>query len=242
MKYEPREYWEKRLRKHFNLKGVGCVRFNESYNKYLYSLKEMVLNRVLNEYHINVKGKSILDVGCGTGFFIEYYRERGAAKILGIDIAPISINNLRKKFTDVEFQVLDISKEIPFKNIFDLVNAFDVMYHIIDEDRFRKAILNICNATRRKGFVLITDVFGKRDIRPAAHVKFRCYLKYKQLLLDGGVRILGIFPLYYLMGRGLPATLANNLALPFYLLDKTFHKLGFRQNGNNIKLLLGRKM
>src|SRR5205807_2341576 len=35
-----------------------------------------------------LEGKSILDVGCGSGRFCLAYAERGAARVVGIDFAP----------------------------------------------------------------------------------------------------------------------------------------------------------
>ena len=42
------------------------------------------LSRMLGE----VKGKSLLDVGCGDGVRTMFYKTLGASKVVGLDISP----------------------------------------------------------------------------------------------------------------------------------------------------------
>jgi len=242
MKYDPKEYWEIRLKNYPDLRGVGCVGFSETYNKYLYSLKVLALEKALNDYSIIVKGKLILDVGCDTGFFVDYYRKKGAKKIVGIDIAETSISLLRKKYPTYNFFIADIS-EVQFEEKFDIVNAFDVLYHITHNNKFKKAIDNISTACAEGGYILITDVFGKEDYMPAEHVHYRSLNTYQKLLYNHGIKIPGIIPMYYLMGRSiyLPAFLLNKLCRIFYLVDKILQSKKI-PNGKNLKLLVGYKI
>jgi len=197
--YNPKEYWEKRLKDHFDLIGVGHASFNEIYNKYLYNLKISALQTILNKYSISVRNKLVLDIGCGTGFFIDYYTKLNAKQIVGIDITEQSIIILRKKYPTYTFEVIDIGDNyIPINKQFDIVNVFDVLYHITDDERFETAIYNISALCSKNGYILITDIFSKRDIVPALHVHFRSEHKYKNLLSLNNVEILDIFPVFYL--------------------------------------------
>lgn len=87
----------------------------------------------------------MLDVGCGTGFFIERWRKLGAKNIVGVDITSVAIKNLREKYSDVEFYQMDIGDSIQsvLKGNFCAVSAFDVLYHIVDDKKYVKAINNI---------------------------------------------------------------------------------------------------
>ncbi|NMX21368.1 hypothetical protein C5S30_02800 [ANME-1 cluster archaeon GoMg4] len=246
MTYKPKEYWEKRLESQPNLKGVGCAGFNENYNKYLYSLKVSALDKILNKYYsITIKGRSILDVGCDTGFFVNYYHKKGAKKITGLDITKTSISMLKEKYPAYNFYVADISDPnhpLKLKEKFDIINAFDVLYHVTDNGKFETAINNISSLCLGGGYVLITDVFWKDDIIPAEHVRFRSLQKYKEILPKNNIEILDIFPIYYLISRGfyLPAFVLNRIGSIFCLVDKSLRGMKI-PNGKNIKLLIGKK-
>lgn len=247
MNYDPKEYWEKRLKDYPSLKGVGNIGFNERYNEYLYSLKVSALNRALSKNSIAVKNKRVLDVGYGIGFFINFWLKKGASEIVGIDITELSISILKEKYLNYpncHFQVADISEPdltLKFGGDFDIINVLDVLYHIADDEAFKKALNNILSLTRPGGYVLISDVFGDRDILPAEHVHFRSYREYKEML-QNRIEILDILPMYYLMNRSfhLPALLLNKLSPVLYLVDKNLQRLKV-PNGSNIKLLVGIK-
>ena len=66
---------------------------------------------ILEKNSINVKGKNILDIGCGTGFYIEYWSKRKAASITGLDITEKSIMELQAFFPKFSFIRADISSK-----------------------------------------------------------------------------------------------------------------------------------
>lgn len=45
---------------------------------------------------LNSHGKSILDLGCGTGHFSSYCIENGASKVIGVDISRNMIEQAKK--------------------------------------------------------------------------------------------------------------------------------------------------
>jgi SAM-dependent methyltransferase len=71
-----------------------------------------------------LNGARILDVGCGTGEFLEYLRGCGlSVDYTGIDIAPAAVAVARERFADatfVEGSVLDLERhfEQPFDHVF----------------------------------------------------------------------------------------------------------------------------
>lgn len=44
----------------------------------------------------NLKGKKLLDLGCGTGGHLQLYLERGAAKVIGTDLSEKCSNKLKR--------------------------------------------------------------------------------------------------------------------------------------------------
>lgn len=76
--YEPETFWEKRLRRSFNLRGVGHATFSEFYNWWLYRAKITALEKGFASCGISLHGRRAADVGCGTGFFVNWLQTKGA--------------------------------------------------------------------------------------------------------------------------------------------------------------------
>ena len=99
-----------------------------------------------------IKGKIVLDVGCGSGFFTREISRMGAKHVYGIDISMQSIQTARKrtkkeKMTGVQYMLCDVFEDIlpacdivcfPFvlnlaKNIQDVLdslkNCFSSLHH-----------------------------------------------------------------------------------------------------------------
>lgn len=247
MVYNPKNYWEKRLSDGFVLSKVGHIGFSEYYNKWLYKAKIRALKKALSLYRIEIDNKTICDIGCGTGFFVEFYKHLRARDIIGIDITSTSVKNLKLKYPEYNFIKADISSNSVVSKVnrkFDILDIFDVMYHITDDKLFNQAIANIYRLTNPGGFVLITDRFCSKNIQPAEHVKFRSKKTYENVLSKNGFEIITILPLYYLLNRPIfgkfhhSGIKADNLFAPiYYFLDKLF----ISQKGN-LKLIVVKKV
>ena len=244
--YDPTRYWEDRLKSRFDLTGVGNIVFDRKYNEYLYKLQLSVLKKALKKYKISLRGKTVLDIGCGTGFFSKFYHKK-LAQITGIDITTTSVESLRKSFPGGKFITMDISEELAanreyFENQFDIINMLNVIFHIVDDVKFERALGNLAACLKEGGYLLISDYFGETDVSPARHVKFRTLERY-QILQQKGVNILEIIPIYYLMNRRIDilSVRVNNLISPLlFICDYIITKLGWPK-GKDIKLLIGRK-
>ncbi len=81
-----------------------------------------------------IVGREVLDAGCGTGIFTIIFANKGARKVIGIDISEGSLNTgrmLKDKFelSNVEFRKEDMLN-LPFKdNTFDIVWAWGTIHH-----------------------------------------------------------------------------------------------------------------
>ncbi|SOC11309.1 methyltransferase family protein [Ureibacillus xyleni] len=80
----------------------------------------------------NIKGKDVLDIGCGYGWFELYALKNGVNKIIGIEITDEDLSTARKYIHDkrAEFHT-GSGIEIPFDNVsFDTVVSWEVIEHI----------------------------------------------------------------------------------------------------------------
>lgn len=216
--YDPRSYWEQRLQSDFTLRGVGNINLSESYNRWLYRRKADVIRSIF--IGTDLQGKHVLDIGCGTGFFIDWYSKKGA-EVSGIDITEVSVRELSKRFRS-DFRVQDITEADyrPSKS-FDIVNMWDVTYHIVDEGAFSRAIDNIAGSLKPDGLFICTDWFGAAaSERIAPHVRARNLATYKSVLEARGFALDTVRPLYSFLNVPHYWRFDNRLGALYYTLDK----------------------
>jgi SAM-dependent methyltransferase len=176
----------------------------------MYKLQERALEQALRHHGIDVEGKRVLDVGCGTGFFVDFYAQKKAV-VTGIDIADISVRMLGAKFPSCRFLKADISApHMGLEETFDIVNVFDVLYHIVDDGAFETAIQNIGARCRRGGWTFITDAFDPQK-SVGEHVRYRGLETYKAALDKALIDIIDVVGLFRMMGRPLRPAVRNGL-------------------------------
>jgi SAM-dependent methyltransferase len=221
--YNPKHYWEKRLNACFNLRGVGHVGFSESYNAWLYRRNKRCIEFCFRD--IDLKDKNVLDVGCGTGFFVEWFIQKGA-NVWGIDITEVSIRKLKQLYHG-HFHVQDITdpKYRPYR-AFDVVNLWAVVYHIVEQKAFHQALDNISRSLNPGGLLIFTDWIGlPSDVRIARHVQARCLSGYMQVLPHKGFELLNVIPLYKSLNRTRFRMMDNYLGWLYYIIDNNLKRI-----------------
>lgn len=105
-----------------------------------------------------LKGKSVLDIGCGPGDLSEYFiKDCGAESYVGVDYSSGMVRDATLSYSDNIFLVGDATA-LPFKNAsFDVVHSTRLFHHIPPEIR-SKAILDQFRIARHA--VIIEDLFG----------------------------------------------------------------------------------
>lgn len=202
--FTPQSYWENRLKSSPNLRGTGHRQFSIEYNEVMYHVASERLKSVLDWAQIDLTGKQVLDVGPGLGYFVQRYIDWGVAHVTGLDITQISVQMLSRAFPQHTFVQGDISSEtLPLGGEYDLVSAIGIVYHIIDDRRFRKAIENMCMRVHPGGHLILVDSFSKSLFPTARHARRRSFEYYISILNQYSFRVLKICPMYYVMGRSL---------------------------------------
>lgn len=102
----------------------------------------------------NLKGKRVLDIGCGTGRIIQMLREKGA-EIVALDISEEMVNTVRRKFPDLECVVGD-SDELPFKDeSFDLVLG---LFWIVHLGNLRASFDEVYRVLKKGGRFILSNI------------------------------------------------------------------------------------
>jgi len=112
-----------------------------------------------------VKDKTVLDAGCGTGIFSIIFARNGARKVIGIDISPGSLKTaqgLKDKFNlnNAEFQEQDMLG-LPYPDgFFDIVWAWGTVHHTTDPFQAVSELTRVL----RKGGSLLLAVYKKTKL------------------------------------------------------------------------------
>ena len=240
MTYQPKDFWQDRLQRQFDLRGTGETALSLAYNRACYQLRAEVLTTALRDQGFDPRGKRVLDVGCGTGFFTAYYLERGA-QVTGVDIAPIAIETLRARHPQARFVLADVGEQA-IEGRFDLVNAFDVLYHITDEARWETAVTGLARAVDARGLLLLSDAFHEME-GLAEHNRMRPLARYRALLNAAGLQLAWLHPTHVLLNRPLgPLRFLNRAPGLLLALDRMLLPLGAGGGPNTNKLLVARRV
>jgi 2-polyprenyl-3-methyl-5-hydroxy-6-metoxy-1,4-benzoquinol methylase len=207
--YVPKEYWDNRLKEHWDLTGVGFGGHSARYNKWLYRFQELTLAAALRKAGVKVEGARVLDVGSGIGYWVRWYYRNRPAHVTSVDITPTAVQNLRTLFPQATVHEADVSMpgvQIPPH---DIVNIISVLYHIVDPELFQRALANLVAFTAPGGHLVRSDRMGDREVRPAEHVRFRALETYETALHALGMEIRHVQPMHVLMNGGLRALFAG---------------------------------
>ncbi|NTV23540.1 MAG: class I SAM-dependent methyltransferase [Nanoarchaeota archaeon] len=99
----------------------------------------------------NIKGKTILDAGCGTGVAAVCFKLLGAKEVVGIDISEGALKTARmlaeRNKVDVIFEK-DNLLDLKLKKKFDIIHSFGVLHHTAD---CRKSFDNLVRLLKPDG-------------------------------------------------------------------------------------------
>jgi ubiquinone/menaquinone biosynthesis C-methylase UbiE len=116
-------------------------------------LNRRSLSKILHSMIGDIKGKKILDVGCGAGRDCKIMAEKGA-KVIGIDVSPkmIALAQEKCKGLDVEFYLRDMERTGFPNEEFDIITAiFSVSY----KKSLKKVLREFYRILKKNGEVFI---------------------------------------------------------------------------------------
>ena len=195
-------YWENRLSKKWGLHGVGHISYGRPYNEWLYRVRRRIFLRNLKLLPVRLHEANVLDIGSGTGFWLNTWQSLGVGTLVGSDMTRTAVRHLRTEHPHLEILELDISDTAEVRDIssrFQLISAFDVLYHIMGEDRFENAISNVARLLQPGGYFLFSDCFVHSGPMRSAHQVNRTLGRFSALLEANGLAIVSRFPMFVIM-------------------------------------------
>jgi len=146
-----------------------------------------------------IRNGTLLDIGCGKGFFLEYMSK--FYSIAGMDVSKYAILESKKRLDNVPLCVADTTNLCFKSEIFDIVTAFDIIEHVNNP----KQMFDECYAILKpEGLIVLTtpnmDSIGRKlkqgewfGYRDTTHVSLFYPDEWKKLLEASGFQIVNIY-------------------------------------------------
>src|SRR5262249_16714084 len=97
--FDPLVYWERRLRDHTDIVGVGFLGRTREFMSLQYRQRihqtEVALRRV---GLTDLSDRSVLDVGSGIGIWLAFWHRHRARRVVGLDFTRASVERLQRDF------------------------------------------------------------------------------------------------------------------------------------------------
>jgi SAM-dependent methyltransferase len=197
-----REYWEKRLLDKWGLDGVGHVSYGRPFNEWTYRIRKKVFLRQVRALPLDFQQVNVLDIGSGTGFWLQVWRSLGVRALTGLDLTEVAVRRLGDKYPNVRVIQQDISDpEALLDKIgqFDVISAIDVLYHITSDRDYCQAISNIAALLKPSGYFIFSENLVHYKAPQEQHFVSRTLDDVTQVLSLQGLRIQRRVPVFVCM-------------------------------------------
>jgi len=198
--YHPQAYWENRLSSaKLDVDLVGHSGLGLTYNRWMYRARFSALYRGLKRLDIQPQGKSIVDIGVGSGAYIPFWQAYNPGSFVGLDITNTSVRTLQNKYPDFYFHQFDVTNDASAIqiNTSDIVTTFDVLFHIVEDKLFSRAISNIASLARQGGWVILSDGFCENPWGPTFNEYHRSRDEYLAELKINHLELVHQEPIFY---------------------------------------------
>lgn len=198
--FDQAAYWRDRVSGITGLGAVGHRALGVTYNQWIYQRRIDVLTKLCEQGLSIVPHTRLLDLGCGTGFYVPFWQARGVRELVGVDVSAQNVAALRQLFPQCRFVEADLTRSDPLRlGEFDIITLFDVLYHVVDDNAAAAALAFASRHLSAHGRLLIFDQLLDRNYSLRKHVKFRGRVEFGDMLGAHGLQIETELPLFFVL-------------------------------------------
>jgi ubiquinone/menaquinone biosynthesis C-methylase UbiE len=155
----------------------------------------------------DVNGKTVLDIGCGSGRYPIEFAKRGAAQIVGLDLAPNMLTLAKQLVSEhgvgdrCRFIVGDFM-QVEFDQRFDICVAIGVLDYVAEPKPFLEKMKSLANECTIMSFPSKSPI--RTPIRRVRYWFKRCPVYfYSRATIEGLVNGLGEYRIIKIPGAGM---------------------------------------
>jgi SAM-dependent methyltransferase len=197
---DPQIYWNDRLTRRYTLDGVGYIGLGVAYNSWMYRLRRHIFIKEIRRYLPHPEAVRVLDVGSGTGFYVDLWHELRAGHVTGSDLTEVAVGQLRSRHPGDDFVQFDVGGTHQFQpEEFGAVSMMDILYHIVDDTRFEQAFVNAFEVLAPGGLLIFSENFVRHDAVRIPHQASRTKQDIEKAVTAAGFEVLARRPVFFLM-------------------------------------------
>lgn len=182
----PRLYWERRhARAGASLEGVGLLGLESEGNFKDYECKWRHIKAALDVVD-PLRTQRVVDAGCGNGWFTTRVADLGFA-VEGLDFSERAIDIAKRTNQEkaINWHVSELSEFRGWRR-YGVAMCIDVLFHIMNDLDWHKALSNLADMVVEDGYLLIQDALAEVPVKVGdperTHVNFRTEDAYREAL------------------------------------------------------------
>jgi SAM-dependent methyltransferase len=174
----------------------------------MYRVRSATFDRAIKRLPIDLAQARVLDIGSGSGFYMDRWLKAGAREVVGSDFTQAAVTALTRLFPTSDSIQLDIAGSVRqlAGQSFSVVSAMDVLFHITDDVAYDTALQNISNLLQPGGFFLFSDNFVRSGTLRADYQVSRSLPQIAGSLDRAGFRVVSRVPMFILMNSPVDST------------------------------------
>lgn len=169
--------------------GNFIGKFDEMYSKFndpwTQSTQPNKYSRMAGIIHLkNNNINSILECGCGLGYYADWINKETGIIPKSVDISPVAIEKARDLFPNLDFEAVDITSELNnFKN-YECIMFSEIIWYILPD---LKMIFEVLEKNFKDKYFLVNQVFykGTQQYGTSYFTNLDEFIKYVPFTLIG---------------------------------------------------------
>jgi SAM-dependent methyltransferase len=188
---DPVSFWEQRHARSDAWRSGGDRGLSpeENFEFYAYRLGRVV--ELVRRHGGPDRPLRILDAGCGRGHFTDGLTRCGH-RVTGIDSSETAVEWARGHYGPY-FELSELSRYRPAQ-LFDVMLCIDVLFHVLDDDAWRRALEAFARYARAEATMIFTDALGPQRFPLGNYIIHRSRDEYQSALADSDFELVETMP------------------------------------------------